>query len=119
MVNLLNQRVKDAVADARQPYIATVFDTFRPSGDPVTFITSAGEGLVFMSFTEQYLQRIEPGSNAFWTSGEVTAFSSNVKYTQTLHRDYLHQVALVIPLKGQGKIRILSLDGQLVGAGGS
>jgi hypothetical protein len=119
MVNLLNQRVKDAVADARQPYIASVVDTFRPAGDPVTFITSAGEGLVFMAFTEQYLQRIEPGSNAFWTSGEVTAFSSNVRYTQTLHRDYLHQVALVIPLKGHGKIRILSLDGQLVGGGGS
>jgi hypothetical protein len=42
-----------------------------------------------------------------------------VKYTQTLHQDYLHQLALVIPAKGQGKVQILSLDGQLVGAGGS
>lgn len=119
MVNLLNQRVKEATADVNQPYIASVVDTFRPSGDPVTFITSAGEGLVFLAVTEQYLQRVEPGSNAYWTSGEATTFSSNVRYTQTLHRDYLHQVALVIPLKGHGKIRILSLDGQLVGAGGS
>ena len=43
-----------------------------------------------------------------------------VKYTQTLHQDYLHQVALVIPTKtAAGPIRILSMDGQLVGAGGS
>jgi hypothetical protein len=119
LVNLLNQRVKDATADIAKPYIASVIDTFRPTGEPVTFITSAGEGLVFLSLTEQYLQRIEPGSNAYWTNGDVTAFSSMVKYTQTLHRDYLQQVALVIPLRGQGKIRILSVDGQLVGAGGS
>ena len=37
-----------------------------------------------------------------------------------LHQDYLHQVAVVIPPKGSAtKTRILSLDGQLVGAGGS
>jgi hypothetical protein len=41
-----------------------------------------------------------------------------VKYTQGLTTDYLQQVALVIPPKGKGKIRILSVDGQLVGAGG-
>ncbi|QNE19620.1 hypothetical protein F1D05_18995 [Kribbella qitaiheensis] len=119
MLNLLNQRVKDRTADIKQDYIANATDTFRPSGDLVIFITSAGEGLVFLSLTEQYLQLIEPGSNAYWTSGEVTAFSSFVKYTQTLHRDYLHQVAVVIPLKGHGRMRVLSIDGQLVGAGGS
>ncbi|TDU90160.1 hypothetical protein EV138_3744 [Kribbella voronezhensis] len=119
MVNLLNQRVKERTADVAQSYIANATDTFHPAGDPVTFITSAGEGLVFLTVTEQYLQLIEPGSNAYWTSGEVTAFSRMVKYTQTLHRDYLHQIALVIPLKGHGRIRVLSMDGQLVGAGGS
>ena len=119
MVNLLNQRVKDRIADVKESYISNVTDTFRTSGDPVTFITSAGEGLVFLAVSEQYLQLVEPGSNAYWTSGAATAFSSYVKYTQNLHLDYLHQVALVIPLKGQGKIRVLSIDGQLVGAGGS
>jgi hypothetical protein len=118
-VGLLNQRAKDKVADAKKPYISTATDTFRPSGDPLTFITPNGEALVFLALTEQYLQHIEPGSNAYWTSGPPTAFSSYVKYTQTLHQDYLHQLALVIPAKGQGKIQILSLDGQLVGAGGS
>ena len=118
-VALLNNRAKDKAADVKETYISTVTDTFRLTGDPVTFISSSGEGLVFLALTEQYLQRVEPGSNAYWTSGAATAFSSYVKYTQTLHQDYLHQVALVVPQKGHGKIRILSVDGQLVGAGGS
>ncbi|ADB35818.1 hypothetical protein Kfla_6827 [Kribbella flavida DSM 17836] len=118
-VDLLTDRAKDKIADIKESYISTVTDTFRPYGEPLTFITATGEALVFLALTEQYLQRIEPGSNAYWTSGSATAFSSHVKYTQTLHQDYLHQVALVIPAKGQGKVRILSLDGQLVGAGGS
>jgi len=120
MTKLLEQRAKSKVSDAAESYIAAVTDTFKPSGTPVTFITKDGEGLVFLTLTEQYLQRVEPGSNAYWTSGEATAFSSMVKYTQTLHQDYLHQVALVIPSKATGgPIRILSMDGQLVGAGGS
>jgi hypothetical protein len=117
---LLDRRAKAKVADTREPYILSVADTFEPSGEPLTFITSTGEALVFLALTEQYLQRVEPGSNAYWTSGEATAFSRMVKYTQTLHQDYLHQVALVIPTKASGgAIRILSIDGQLVGAGGS
>ncbi|MFK4083045.1 hypothetical protein ACI2LF_02985 [Kribbella sp. NPDC020789] len=120
MARLLEQRAKSKVADAAESYIAAVEDTFKPSGSPVTFMTADGEGLVFLALTEQYLQRVEPGSNAYWTSGEATAFSSMVKYTQTLHQDYLHQVALVVPAKATGgPIRILSMDGQLVGAGGS
>ncbi|MEU4606840.1 hypothetical protein AB0F43_27985 [Kribbella sp. NPDC023972] len=118
--NLLERRAKSKVADTKETYIASVADTFEVSGEPLTFITSTGEALVFLSLTEQYLQRVEPGSNAYWTSGEATAFSSMVKYTQTLHQDYLYQVALVIPTKTTGSaIRILSIDGQLVGAGGS
>lgn len=114
---MLTQRAGAKVADAKETYISTVTDTFRLSGDPVTFIASNGEALVFLSLTEQYLQNVEPGSNAYWTSGSATAFSSFVKYTQSLHQDYLHQVALVIP--PTGKTRILSIDAQLVGAGGS
>jgi len=117
---LLDRRAKSKVTDAKETYIASAVNTFRPDGEPLTFITSTGEALVFLSLTEQYLQRVEPGSNAYWTSGEATAFSRMVKYTQTLHQDYLYQVALVIPTKASGgTIRILSVDGQLVGAGGS
>jgi hypothetical protein len=116
-VKMLSTRAKSKVDDAKETYISTVTDTFRLSGEPVTFIASSGEALVFLALTEQYLQKIEPGSNAYWTSGSATAFSSMVKYTQSLHQDYLHQVALAIP--PTGKTRILSIDGQLVGAGGS
>jgi len=117
---LLQQRATSTMADTKETYIASVDDTFELSGEPLVFITSSGEALVFLAITEQYLQRVEPGSNAYWTSGEATAFSNRVKYTQTIHQDYLHQVALVIPTKATGSpIRILSIDGQLVGAGGT
>ncbi|GAA1153578.1 hypothetical protein GCM10009630_59790 [Kribbella jejuensis] len=119
LTNLLELRTKAKTADTAEPYIASVTDAFLPSGEPLAFITSNGDALVFLALTEQYLQRVEPGSNAYWTSGEATAFSSMVKYTQSLHQDYLHQVALVIPSKASGKaVQVLSIDPQLVGAGG-
>ncbi|MFF0265761.1 hypothetical protein [Kribbella sp. NPDC004536] len=119
LINLLDLRSKAKTADTAEPYIASVTDAFLPSGTPLAFITSNGDALVFLSLTEQYLQRVEPGSNAYWTSGEATAFSSMVKYTQSLHQDYLHQVALVIPSKASGTaVQVLSIDPQLVGAGG-
>ncbi|HET6737770.1 MAG TPA: hypothetical protein VFH76_02515, partial [Kribbella sp.] len=117
---LLELRAKSKVTDTAEPYIASVTDTFQPSGTPLAFTTATGDALVFLTLTEQYLQRVEPGSNAYWTSGEATAFSNMVKYTQTLHQDYLHQVALVIPAKASGKaVQVLSIDPQLVGAGGA
>lgn len=118
--NFLKLRATSKATDTAEPYIASVTDAYLPSGDPLTFITSSGDALVFLSITEQYLQRVEPGSNAYWTSGEATAFSSMVKYTQSLHQDYLHQVALVIPAKSTGDaVRVLSIDPQLIGAGGA
>jgi hypothetical protein len=119
LTNLLDLRTKARTTDTAEPYIASVTDAFLPSGTPLAFVTTSGDALVFLSLTEQYLQRVEPGSNAYWTSGEATAFSSMVKYTQSLHQDYLHQVALVIPTKASGKaVQVLSIDPQLVGAGG-
>lgn len=120
LTNMLDLRAKSKVSDTAQPYIAGVTDTFAASGAPLTFITESGDALVFLTLTERYLQRVEPGSNAYWTSGEATAFSSMVKYTQTLHQDYLHQVAVVIPAKSTGDaVQVLSIDPQLVGAGGA
>ncbi|MET9275586.1 hypothetical protein [Kribbella sp. NPDC003557] len=120
LTQLLDLRAKSKAADTAEPYIASVTDTFAAASKPLTFITAEGDALVFLSLTEQYLQRVEPGSNAYWTSGEATAFSSMVKYTQTIHQDYLHQVALVIPAKASGDaVRVLSIDPQLVGAGGA
>ncbi len=112
MSKLLELRAKSKVADTAETYIASVADTFAPSGDPLTFITSSGEALVFLSLTEQYLQRVEPGSNAYWTSGEATAFSSMVKYTQTLHQDYLHQARPRHPDQGDRRPDPHPLDGR-------
>ncbi|WP_026163109.1 hypothetical protein [Kribbella catacumbae] len=116
-VKLLTQREKTKADETKKAYISTVVDTFRVSGQPLTFMASNGDALVFLTFTEQLLENIEPGSNAYWTTGSVTAFSSMVKYNQSLHMDYLHQVAITIPKAG--KPRVLSMDTQLVGAGGS
>ncbi|WUJ73572.1 hypothetical protein OG809_09955 [Kribbella soli] len=117
--SMLKLRATTKANDTAEPYIASVTDAFLPSGEPLTFITSSGDALVFLTLTEQYLQRVEPGSNAYWTSGEATAFSSMVKYTQSLHQDYLHQVALVIPTTSTDEaVRVLSIDPQLIGAGG-
>ncbi|WP_410786525.1 hypothetical protein [Kribbella sp. C-35] len=120
LTTMLDLRAKSRAADTAEPYIADVTDAFAPSGVPLTFITESGDALVFLSLTEQYRQRVEPGSNAYWTSGEATAFSSMVKYTQTLYQNYLHQVAVVIPAKSTGNaVQVLSIDPQLVGAGGN
>lgn len=120
LTSLLRQRSSSKLNDTAEPYIASVTDAFLPAGQPLSFITASGDALVFLTLTEQYLQRVEPGSNAFWTSGEATAFSNGAKYTQTLHQDYLHQVAVVIPSKANGgPVRVLSIDPQLIGAGGA
>ncbi|MEV8377813.1 hypothetical protein AB0P21_34055 [Kribbella sp. NPDC056861] len=114
---LLAARAKEIRDQPVKDYISTVADTFRLSGQPTTFIAANGDALVFVNLTEQFLQTIEPGNNAFWTSGEVLAYSNNVKYFQTLRQDYLHEVALVIP--STGKTRVIGIRSQTVGGGGS
>jgi hypothetical protein len=117
LTRLLAGRAKDVRDQPNKDYISTVADTFKPSGQPTVFIASNGDALVFLNLTEQFLQHIEPGNNAYWTSGDVMAYSNNVKYYQTLRQDYLHEVALVIP--STGKTRVLSIGTQTVGGGGS
>jgi hypothetical protein len=117
LTQVLANRAKDKQNQVAKDYISTVTDTFRPTGQPTVFIASNGEALVFLNLTEQFLQRVEPGNYANWTSGAVSAYSKNVKYYQTLSQDYLHEVALVIP--PTGKPRVLAIRTQVVGGGGS
>lgn len=114
---VLANRAKDVRDQVAKDYISTVADTYRPTGQPTTFIAANGEALVFLNLTERFLQYVEPGNYANWTSGAVSAYSKNVKYYQTLYQDYLHEVALVIP--PTGKPRVLAIRTQTVGAGGS
>ncbi|WBQ05764.1 hypothetical protein [Kribbella sp. CA-293567] len=117
VTQFLARRAKDAREQPKKEYISAVNDLFRPTGQPTTFIAANGEALVFVNLTERFLQFVEPGNYANWTGGAVSAYSKNVKYYQTLHQDYLHEVALVIP--PTGKIRILAIRTQVVGGGGS
>jgi hypothetical protein len=117
LTQVLANRAKDKQGQVAKDYISTVTDTFRPTGQPTVFIASNGDALVFLNLTEQFLQQVEPGNYANWTSGAVSAYSKNVKYYQTLRQDYLHEVALVIP--PTGKTRVLAIETQVVGGGGS
>ncbi|MEV6416129.1 hypothetical protein [Kribbella sp. NPDC051718] len=117
LTQVLANRAKDKQSQIAKDYISSVTDTFRLEGQPTVFIASNGEALVFLNLTEQFLQQVEPGNYANWTSGAVSAYSKNVKYYQTLRQDYLHEVALVIP--PTGKTRVLAIHTQVVGGGGS
>jgi hypothetical protein len=117
LTQVLADRAKDKQSQVAKDYISTVADTYRTTGQPTVFIASNGEALVFLNLTEQFLQQVEPGNYANWTSGAVSAYSKNVKYYQTLRQDYLHEVALVIP--PTGKPRVLAIRTQVVGGGGS
>ncbi|WP_328330841.1 hypothetical protein OHA70_09850 [Kribbella sp. NBC_00382] len=117
LTQVLANRAKDKQSQVAKDYISTVTDTFRPTGQPTVFIASNGDALVFLNLTEQFLQQVEPGNYANWTSGAVSAYSKNVKYYQTLRQDYLHEVAMVIP--PTGKTRVLAIRTQVVGGGGS
>lgn len=116
---LLRRRAADIAKDRRDVYISGVTDTFSVRGEPVAFVTTTGEVLVFTAIGERYLQTIRLGEAAKWARGDVTAFSNGKEFTRALTYDMLHQVALVVPPKGNGKTRILSVDSQLTGAGGS
>ncbi|MFC0624749.1 hypothetical protein [Kribbella deserti] len=119
LTELLRRRAAEQAKDLRDVYIAGVTDTFTLSGEPVAFVTTSAEVLVFAAFSERYLQTIRLGEAAKWARGDVTAFSNGKEFTRTLSYDMLYQIAFVVPPKGNGKVRILSVDSQLTGAGGS
>ncbi|MET9318280.1 hypothetical protein ABZX12_41245 [Kribbella sp. NPDC003505] len=112
----LAEHAKEKLQDTNRPYISAVSDTFRIARDPLMFVTGSGEALVFVTLTNRYVEQIKRGSSAWWATGEVLAFSNKIRFTEALTQDVQYQVAFVIPPKG--RIRILSVDGQLVDAGG-
>jgi hypothetical protein len=117
VTQLLADDAKDIQAQVKKDYISTVTNTYRSTGQPTVFIASNGTALVFLNLTEEFVQHVEPGNYATWTSGAASAYSKNVKYYQTLRQDFLHEVALVIP--PTGKTRVLAIQSQVVGSGGS
>jgi hypothetical protein len=112
--------VAEAKADvARQPrYFRSVTQVFTAQ-PPAAFVTKSGAALVFATLTDEYVLTAQPNAWVNWSTGSVLAFSPpTVKYDNAATKTTLHDVALVIPPKGGGKIQILSLESQLIAAGG-
>ncbi|WP_410791945.1 hypothetical protein [Kribbella sp. C-35] len=96
-----------------------VSNTFTVTGQPVSFATPSGEALVLLTLNDEYRVDIGSGYQVSWTSPELSAFSPATKYYENaLTNVSLHDVVLVIPPKGSGKVRILAVGSQLVDAGG-
>lgn len=87
-------------------------------GSPVAFLTKSGEAVVFVTIHSQYIYNVPVGRTLQWNAGPEVAFAKGVAYSTSLTSDQLHQVVLTIPPRGQAKTRILSIDEQMISAGG-
>jgi hypothetical protein len=95
---------------------ATEVFTAQPSA---AFVAKSGAALVFVTLTDDYVVTAQPNAWVNWSSGQVLAFSpATIRYDNAATRTTLHDVAMLIPAKGSGKIQILSLESQLVSASG-
>jgi len=106
---------------AKNPAIyRKVTDQFTILTPPTAFVTKSGAALVFATVTEDFTMMIGENYTFNWAAGdETTAFSpATAKYQSALTRTNLHDVALLVPANGGGKIQILSFESQLVDAGG-
>jgi hypothetical protein len=100
-------------------YFRTATVTLGVNEPPTTFVTKSGTALVFVNLTKDYLATAQPNSWLRWVSGPVVAFSpSTLKHDNALTKKSLVDVALLVPPKGSGKIQLVSLESQLVDAGG-
>ncbi|MEV0284626.1 hypothetical protein AB0H36_10980 [Kribbella sp. NPDC050820] len=100
-------------------YFRTATVTTTVSEPPTSFVTKSGTALVFVYLTRDYLATAQPNSWLRWVSGPVVAFSpSTVRHDNALTKKSLVDAALLIPPKGGGKIRLVSLESQLIDAGG-
>ncbi|MFI7064390.1 hypothetical protein ACIBL3_25600 [Kribbella sp. NPDC050124] len=100
-------------------YFRTATVTTTVSEPPESFVTKSGTALVFVYLTRDYLATAQPNSWLRWVSGPVVAYSpSTVRHDNALTKKSLVDAALLIPPKGGGKIRLVSLESQLIDAGG-
>lgn len=111
------------VAKSKQPAsnnakaIRKVTATVTLPNPPATFVASSGEALVFATLSNAYLLETQPGFSFSWGTSLQSAFSTT-QYDNALTSTTQYQVALAVPAKGGGKIRVLGVDTQLVDAGG-
>jgi hypothetical protein len=105
---------------AKQPKIyRKVSDQFTVDTPPAAFVTKSGAALVFATVTDEFKLEIGTNYSFNWANGDPIAFSpATVKYDGGLTRTTLHDVVLLVPAKGAGKITVLSLESQIIDAGG-
>jgi hypothetical protein len=96
-----------------------VSNTFSVTQLPGTFVTKSGSALVFVTLTDEYSLLLQANLEFNWARGEAVAFSPpTAKFESAATKTTLHDVALLVPPKGGGKIQLLSFESQTVDAGG-
>jgi hypothetical protein len=82
-------------------------------------MTTSGAALAFVTVNEEFVLTAQEDAWLNWASGDMIAFSPpTVRHDNAVTKTTLHDVALLIPPKGTGKIQILTFETQVVGAGG-
>jgi hypothetical protein len=117
---LLKEVVTSKAEAARQPklfrgvsWVNTV------STPPTAFMTTSGAALAFVTLNEEYVLTAQPDAWLNWATGDTLAFSpATVRHDNAVTKTTLHDVALLIPAKGGGKVQVLAFEAQVVGAGG-
>ncbi|MFD7155337.1 hypothetical protein ACFV9C_12095 [Kribbella sp. NPDC059898] len=117
---LLTELAEGKSMAVKQPkQYRSVSNTLSVTDPPVSFATTSGDALVFATLNDEYKVEIGSDYKVAWTDPELNAFSPATDYYENaLTNVTLHDVVLAIPPKGTGKVRVLSLDSQLIDAGG-
>ncbi|HWD81263.1 MAG TPA: hypothetical protein VG497_20355, partial [Kribbella sp.] len=117
---LLADIVANRVAHAKQRgSVRSVTDVFTAPPQSPAFVTKSGTAVVFVSLTHEYKVLLEKNWQIWWAVMPENAYSpATAKYESALTSTTLHDVVLLVPPKGKGKIQIASFESQLVDAGG-
>ena len=120
VTDFLKEVVTSKAETARQPKIFRGVSWVNTvSTPPAAFMTTSGAALAFVTLNEEYVLTAQPDAWLNWATGDTIAFSpATVRHDNAVTKTTLHDVALLIPPKGTGKIQILTFDAQVVGAGG-
>jgi hypothetical protein len=105
---------------AKQPklFVGATWTNTAPS-PPAAFMTTSGAALAFVTLEENFVLTAQPDAWVNWVSGDMIAFSpASVRHDNAVTKTTLHDLALLIPPKGGGKIQVLAFETQVVDAGG-
>ncbi|HET6742333.1 MAG TPA: hypothetical protein VFH76_25490 [Kribbella sp.] len=99
--------------------VRSVADVFTAPPASPTFMTKSGTAIMFVTLTHEHTLMIASNYTFSWAAPPMTAFSpATAKYESALTSTTLHDLVLLIPPKGKGKIQIASHEDRVVEAGG-